>query len=164
MWDTLLLALDEFDSGRRALDFTGQLARATRARVRVLHVREILIGGKVPALESGTDAQLLVDQAVLRLHLEGVEADGLVCTRRDRQIPRRIVEESVDAGCGAIVLGSRRLRGLHRVASHHVREEVIRLSRLPVITAPPPAEWSGHRSGPGDGSSVSGHAWPDLGW
>jgi len=52
MLNRLLLALDQFDTGQAALEFTGQVAHATHASVRVLHVRELEMLGRVPALET----------------------------------------------------------------------------------------------------------------
>ena len=42
MWNRLMLALDQFDSGKVAVNFTMGLASESQARVRVLHIREII--------------------------------------------------------------------------------------------------------------------------
>jgi len=78
MLNRLLLALDQFDTGQAALEFTGQVAHATHASVRVLHVRELEMLGRVPALETVEEAERLVREAVFRLRLNGVPADGRV--------------------------------------------------------------------------------------
>ena len=64
MWDRLMLAIDQFDSGQKALEFTGQRAAVTGTDVRVLHVRELSMYGRIPPLETPDEAQLLVDEAV----------------------------------------------------------------------------------------------------
>jgi nucleotide-binding universal stress UspA family protein len=60
-----------------------------------------------------------------------------------------IVTESADWHCDAIVLGSRRLRGIERLSGRGVRERVVRLSPLPVITAPTPVVNGTHTPLPG---------------
>jgi len=41
MWERVLVALDQYESGQVALVFTTQLAEATQSDVRVLHVRPL---------------------------------------------------------------------------------------------------------------------------
>ncbi len=138
MLNRLLLALDQFDTGQAALEFTGQVAHATHASVRVLHVRELEMLGRVPALETVEEAERLVREAVFRLRLNGVPADGRVRSLRDQQVACGIAEEADWWQCDAIVLGSRRLHGVNRLAGHGVRERVLRQSLIPVLVAPTP--------------------------
>jgi nucleotide-binding universal stress UspA family protein len=140
MWSRLLLAIDQYESGQTALAFTAGLAIATDSNVRVLHLRELALGPRVPPLETPNDAQLLVDGATLSLRLAGVGAEGQARSVRADRVAHGIVEESVEWRCDAIVLGSRRLRGVDRLSGRGVREHVLRLSSLPVITAPPAAD------------------------
>lgn len=132
----LLLAIDRFDSGQVALVFAAQLATASGAEVTVLHVRERAVHPRVPALETPTDAQALVDEAVFLLGQAGIAAAGRVRSLRTDHVARSIAYESKDSGCDAIVLGSRRLRGIERASGRGVRERVIRLTELPVLVAP----------------------------
>ena len=41
MWDRLLCAIDQFESGQKALAFAVDVASANQASVRVLHIREL---------------------------------------------------------------------------------------------------------------------------
>jgi hypothetical protein len=41
MWDRLLLAMDQYESGQAALTFTAGLAAATGTDVRIIHIREL---------------------------------------------------------------------------------------------------------------------------
>ncbi|MGO8871142.1 MAG: universal stress protein [Acidimicrobiales bacterium] len=159
MWDRLLLAIDQFESGRAAVDFTALVANRSGADVRVLHVRELPRSMRVPPLETAPDAQFVVDTAVFRLRMAGVGAEGRVCSAHDEDVAGRIVEESAQWGCDAIILGSHRLRGLGRIAGGGVRERVLRLSPLPLIVAPTSQYGGAHR--PADsrtGGSSSGAA------
>ena len=138
MWDRLLLAIDQFESGQTALKAAERLALTADAEVRVIHVRELSRWARVLPLETPAEADSLVDEAVFSLRLAGVGAEGRACSLPDDQVPRRIVEESLCWICDAIVLGSRRLHGVSRLSGRGVRDRVLRLSPLPVIVAPTP--------------------------
>jgi len=138
MWDRLLLAMDQFDSGQAALDFTTGLAASSGADVRVFHARELSKSTRVPPLETVTDAHYLVDEAVFRLRLANIGAEGRACSAREEQVASRIVDEASHWRCDAIVLGSRRLRGISRLSGWGVRERILRISPLPVIVTPQP--------------------------
>jgi nucleotide-binding universal stress UspA family protein len=147
MWDRLLFAIDQYESGQTALEFTAGLAAATGTDVRVIHVRELSGLARVPPLESTDEADSLVDHAVFSLRLGGVGAEGRACSLPEDQVARRIVEESLCWVCDAIVLGTRRLRGVSRLSGRGVRDRILRLSPLPVIAAPTPLRNGIHTSG-----------------
>jgi len=138
MWKHLLLAIDQFDSGQAALDFTTGIAAGSGADVRVFHARELSKFARVPPLETVADAQLLVDEAVCHLGVANVVAVGRTCSIREEHVADRIVEEARRWRCDAIVLGSRRLRGVSRLSGWGVRERVLRASPLPMMVAPTP--------------------------
>lgn len=139
MWGRLLLAIDQSDSGQVALEFTARLAADTASEVRVFHVREMPSNARVIPAESETEARAVLDDALSYLRSAGVSAVGETCTAREEHVAALIVEEASLRDCSAIVLGSRRLRGLGRLSGRGVRERVLRLSILPVISAPTPA-------------------------
>jgi nucleotide-binding universal stress UspA family protein len=94
MWHRLLLAIDRFDSGQAALDFTIGLARGSGAEVRVLHARELPKFTWVPPIESLAEAKSLVADAVLTLRLADVGAEGRTCSAIEEQVASRIVAEA----------------------------------------------------------------------
>lgn len=153
--DRLLLAIDDFDSSRQALRLAIELAGATGARVRVLHVRELAPYARIPAAEDPATARMIVHEAVVGLRLAGVTADGAWCTVRSDRVATRILDEAAAHRCDAIVLGSRRLRGVDRLAGRGVRERVLRHCNLTVITASAGPE-ENVRSAPGVLGSVRG--------
>jgi nucleotide-binding universal stress UspA family protein len=168
MWDRLLLALDQFESGQSALRLTAGMAQPGHSEVRVLHIRALSKWARVPPLETPPQAESLVNEAVFSLRLAGVGAEGHSCSVFEDQVAQRIVDESLIWLCDAIVLGTRRLRGLDRLSGRGVRERVLRLSPLPVIAAPTPLAnrvhapaRAGHtRPGPADRRSTqSGDAY-----
>ena len=138
MWDSLLFAIDRYESGQTALRFTAGLASATGSEVRVLHIRELSKWARVPPLETPYEAEWLVNEAVSSLQQAGVPAQGRWCSFPADLVARRIADESTYWLCDAIVLGTRRLRGLSRLSGRGVRAQVIRNSVVPVIAAPTP--------------------------
>jgi nucleotide-binding universal stress UspA family protein len=138
MWDRLLLALDQYESGQSALRLTTGLAQPGQSQVRVLHIRALSKWARVPPLETPLQAETLVNEAVFSLRLAGVGAEGHACSVFEDHVAQRIVDESMNWLCDAIVLGTRRLRGVDRLSGRGVRERVLRLSPLPVMAAPTP--------------------------
>jgi nucleotide-binding universal stress UspA family protein len=118
------------------LDFAAGLAATNDASVRVFHIRELSRMARVMPLETPADAEELVREAVLSLGAFGVAAEGRFVSTLEDQVARRIVDEAVHWECQAIVLGSRRVRGIARLSGRGVRERVLRLSTLPVLVAP----------------------------
>ena len=72
----LLLAIDQFEAGDAAVDFTIGHATQSGADVVVLHVRELPPTLRVPPLESAGAARDLVALTVLRMRDAGVAAAG----------------------------------------------------------------------------------------
>ena len=76
MWDRLLFAIDQFESGQTALEFVAGVAAANDASVRVLHIREVPRMARVLPLETPAEAEDLVRDAVHSLQMRGVAAEG----------------------------------------------------------------------------------------
>ena len=98
-------------------------------------------------LELQADAEQLVRDAVQSLSTLGIAAEGRSSSVFQDHVAGRIVEEAAFWECQAIVLGSRRVRGIGRLSGRGVRERVLRLSALPVSWRPlrRAAGASGHR-------------------
>ena len=136
MWDRLLCAIDQFESGQKALAFAADVASANQASVRVLHIRELSKMARVLPLETPSEAEDLVREAVRALGSSEVAAEGRSCSALEDRVAKRIVDEALRWECQAVVLGSRRLHGIGRLSGRGVREKVLRSSFLPVLVAP----------------------------
>jgi nucleotide-binding universal stress UspA family protein len=137
MFQRLLLAIDGSDAGQAATSFA--IALATQgAAVRVVHVNQYQVGGRGLTLETADEARRLARDAVSELLAAGVPATGLVFRSTCFGIADGIVAEADRWTADAIVLGSRRYQGARRLCGRGVRSRVIRLSQLPVLTAPAP--------------------------
>jgi nucleotide-binding universal stress UspA family protein len=137
MRSRLLLAIDQFEPGQAAVDFTIGFAATSKSEVQVLHVRELHSSLRVPPLESMAEAQVLVEESVRRLQTAGIAADGEAWSVRETHVAQRIVEEASKWRCDAIVVGSLRRRGLQSMMGRGTRERILKMSPLPVIVTPP---------------------------
>jgi len=136
MWDRLLLAVDQSEAGQAALSLAVGLTEPGRSSVVVLHVRERPSSLRVPPLESMDEASALADEAVATLNRHGTTAWAVVRSAGQHRVADVIASEARAWSCDAIVLGSTRLRGLHRLNGSGIRERLVRRSALPVLLAP----------------------------
>ncbi len=146
MFRRILLAVDGTNSGDVAVDFTTAMARDSEAVVRVVHVNELIVGGRGVAYESESEAMGVVDRAVVSLRSGGVRADGVHYLANCFTIGDRIAEAARDWGADAIVFGSKRRRW-SRFRGAGLRERVMALTGLPVVTAPAPLKTAGGMHG-----------------
>jgi nucleotide-binding universal stress UspA family protein len=137
MFSRILLALDGTKSSEVAVSFATALARQSGSSVRVVHVNELLVGGRGYASETERESMEIVDQAVGYLRREGVDADGVHHLANCFTIADRIAEAAQDWNADVIVFGSKRRRWLPRFGGG-LRERVTGISGLPVLVAPAP--------------------------
>ena len=138
MFSRILVAADRTESGDAAVSFTAALAREHGAAVRVIHVNELLVGGRGFATETELEAMDVVDRAVARLRGAAVDADGIHFLANCFTVADRIAEAAQDWGADVIVFGSKRRRRFVRVGGSGLRERVTAVTGLPTLTAPAP--------------------------
>ena len=138
MFTRILLAVDRTDSNDTAVSFTAALAREFGGQVRVVHVNELLVGGRGFAAETEREAMDIVDTAVGQLRNAGVLADGVHYLANCFTLDGRIAESAIEWGADVIVFRSRRRRWLPRLAGGGLRERVAAVTGLPTLMAPPP--------------------------
>ncbi|HWD53624.1 MAG TPA: universal stress protein [Acidimicrobiales bacterium] len=140
MFSRILLAVDGRNSGDVAVDFATAIARDSGATVRVVHVNELIVGGRGTAYESESESMEIVDRAVATLRRTGIGADGVHYLANCFAVGQRIAEAAQEWGADAIVFGSNRRRRWSRLRGAGLRERVTALTGLPVLTAPAPLE------------------------
>lgn len=138
MFSRIVVTTDGTASGDAAVSFTIALARKQHATVRVVHVNELLVGGRGYATESEPEAMGVVDRAVARLREAGIDVDGVHFLANCFTVSDRIAEAAQDWEADVIVFGSKRRRRLVRFAGAGVRERVTAATGLPTLTAPAP--------------------------
>lgn len=144
MFHQLLLAIDDSPATPVSVSFAAALAREYSVSVHVLHVNQYQFGGRGLTLLTEAEATQLVDSAVAELRAEGVPASGSVVRGTCFDVADRIVESAQVWSARTIILGS---RGHHRFfpnwRGHGVRQQVMRRSTIPVVSAPAPLKVSG---------------------
>ena len=139
MFDRLLLAIDDAPASAVATAFAAAVAAHSSASVHVFHVNEYLVGGRGVTQKTTEECREFVTDAVLELRAHGVTVGGSACCGTYREVPARIAAAAVAYQADAIILGSQRRRSrLGGLVSPNVRERTIRLSALPILTAPSP--------------------------
>ena len=71
MFTRILLALDGTESGDVAVSFATALARQFGSSIRVVHVNELLVGGRGFASKTELESMKIVDEAALVHLIEG---------------------------------------------------------------------------------------------
>jgi nucleotide-binding universal stress UspA family protein len=143
MFQRVLLAIDRSASTPIGVSFTTALAIERGAPVHVVHVNELMVAGRGMTNLSKEEANGLVDSAVSQLREAGVEAAGTVLVGTGFNVADKIVRSAQEWLADTIVLGSKPHRRFFRVRGHGVRERVVHLTSLPVLTAPPPLKVAG---------------------
>jgi nucleotide-binding universal stress UspA family protein len=139
MFTRILLAVDRTNSSDTAVSFTTALAHQFGGEVRVVHVNELLVGGRGFANETELEAMDIVDTAVGQLRSAGIMADGVHYLANCFTLDGRIAECAAEWGADVIVFGSSRRRWLPRLVGHGgLRERVAALTGLPTLVAPAP--------------------------
>lgn len=134
MFETILVAIDQSDHSQRALSAARELAKLSGGKVRIVHVREVVMAkaGHVPK-ELTDEASELVDDAVNVLTADGIEATSAVFVSHTGRVASVILEEAADADASVIVLGSRGLTDLEGLVMGSTTHKVLHLSKLPVL-------------------------------
>jgi nucleotide-binding universal stress UspA family protein len=104
----------------------------------VVHVNELLVGGRGFATESELEAMEVVDTAVARLRGAAVDADGIHVLANCFTVADRIAEAAEEWEAEVIVFGSKRRRRFARLGGSGLRERVTAVTGLPTLTAPAP--------------------------
>jgi nucleotide-binding universal stress UspA family protein len=137
MFTRVLLAVDNSDAGPVAVSYVSALASGGAAVVRVVHINELLVGGRGFTAETEQMAMQVVDDAVTSLRSAGVHADGVHYLANCFTVPSRIVDAAHEWAADVIVLGSTRRR-FRRLMGKGLRERVTSITSLPIVTAPAP--------------------------
>jgi nucleotide-binding universal stress UspA family protein len=140
---TVLVATDGSAASDRAVADAAELARRTGAAVSVLHVSEIMTTPGGAFVESETEAEAIINQAVALLQEQGIHAKGETVISQTGSVDA-IAGASERDGADLIVIASRRpseLSGLllgsvaHGLI-HRLSKPVLLASRIPARAQP----------------------------
>ena len=145
MYKKIIVAVDDSETSRCALAEAINIAKATAARLSIIHVAdEVLLGmhhrtvsttqdfdNAVTAIHAGGVEILEVARATARA--AGVEADTIHLETMKRRVSEVLVDKARELGCDLIVIGRHGQRGLALLLLGSVAEQVARLSDASVL-------------------------------
>jgi nucleotide-binding universal stress UspA family protein len=139
MYKNILAAVDGTVHGEAVLDAVASLAKLTGATVHVIHIRPMqVLGGAfapstVVSAEEDADGQRVVDEALARLHGEGVTADGEVDDGFREDVAAILVERTRALGSDLIAVGPGHYSGISTLLHSSVSRGVARTAPASVL-------------------------------
>jgi nucleotide-binding universal stress UspA family protein len=149
MYSKILVAVDESDTSRHALQQAIELARKLSATLRMVHVVDMSwlpIGPEV-AIDTAalSEARRSVGEKIIAASREVARAagfaaeDGLIETETPiQQVAEAIAKEASRWGADLVVLGTHGRRGFQHLMLGSVAEQTARRSSVPVLLIPAP--------------------------
>jgi nucleotide-binding universal stress UspA family protein len=139
MYKNILAAVDGTVHGAAVLDTVASLAKLTGASVHVIHIRPMqVVGGAfapsaVVSVEEDADGRRVVDEALARLHGDGVTADGEVDDGLREELADILVERARTLGSDLIVVGPGHYSGIAALLHSSVSREVAKTAPASVL-------------------------------
>jgi nucleotide-binding universal stress UspA family protein len=143
MYRNILVAIDDSETSRCALDEAINITRATGAKLHIVHVAdEVLLGmhqrtvsttlnlDHAMAAIRGAGAKIL-DEA--RAAASGIDAETILLETMKRRVSEVLVDKSRELGCDLIVIGRHGQRGLARLILGSVAEQVAKIADASVL-------------------------------
>jgi nucleotide-binding universal stress UspA family protein len=143
MYRNILVAIDDSETSRCALDEAINITRATGAKLHIVHVAdEVLLGmhqrtvsttlnlDHAMAAIRGAGAKILEDA---RAKASGIEAETILLETMKRRVSEVLVDKSRELGCDLIVIGRHGQRGLARLILGSVAEQVAKIADASVL-------------------------------
>ena len=144
MYKKIIVAVDDSETSRCALAEAINIAKATAARLSIIHVAdEVLLGmhhravsttqdfdNAVTAIHAGVE---ILEEARATARAAGVEADTILLETMKRRVSEVLVDKARELGCDLIVIGRHGQRGLALLLLGSVAEQVARLSDASVL-------------------------------
>jgi nucleotide-binding universal stress UspA family protein len=141
MFSNIVWATDGSEHADRALDYAAQLADDERAQLHVVHIVEMLVGGRV----AGQRAFLNEDQldAKIKAQAQEVSLRYRIQTTLHMtpsgisNIADRIVEIAADSRADLIVVGTRGHSAIGNLVLGSVTQRLLHVASCPVLAVPP---------------------------
>ena len=141
----VLVPVDGSDTSIKGLDEAARLARATGARLRLLHVVDGSIAFQAADSGAGVDRLLetlnrsgkqILTTAAERASRARVRADTALVESLKGRVASVIVDQAKHWRADAIVMGTHGRRGVNRLLLGSDAERVVRESSVPVLLVP----------------------------
>jgi nucleotide-binding universal stress UspA family protein len=134
----VLLAVSDSRACERAVAVAAGLARSSGAEVCVVHLIERVFLGRAGwcSIETPDDAHRLLSRFQAELETLGVRVTARTGKARREQLAVHILLTAVEYSADVIVIGSRRKSAIGALLFGSVSHEIIRRSKIPVISVP----------------------------
>ena len=143
MYKNILIAIDDSETSRCALDEAINIAKATNAKLHIVHVAdEVLLGMH----QRTVSTKLNLDHAMAairsagvtiledaRAAASGIEAETILLETMKRRVSEMLIDKSRELGCDLIVIGRHGQRGLARLILGSVAEQVAKIADASVL-------------------------------
>ncbi|HET9780900.1 MAG TPA: universal stress protein [Candidatus Dormibacteraeota bacterium] len=145
----ILIATDGSEPATEAASIATNLAQASGACVRVVHVWNLEVHHRhgVWDVETRAEANQLIDSTVKRLRALGLEVDGQILHADNRHIAAAVADAARTFAADLIVVGSRGLSDwASLLTSQSVSHELLTKVECPVLIVRGPSTASAHRA------------------
>ena len=139
MYKQIMVAVDDTNSSTLALKEAIKLAKNQNSKLCVVHIIDTLYEGDVDrdsfvALTKKRGQEVLnsMKKMLSRSKIE-FEMKLIELTPSKAQIAEKLVDEATSLSADLIVIGTHGRRGLHHILTGSIAEEVIRISKTPVL-------------------------------
>jgi nucleotide-binding universal stress UspA family protein len=131
----ILLATDGSPEATAAAGAARSFAHASGARVRVVHVwnMEVHHRGGVWDVETRSEAERLINDAIAGIRATGIEADGEIIRSEKNHVASAIAKAAKDFGADLVVLGSRGLSEWQSMLKHGTSHQLLSSVDCPVL-------------------------------
>jgi nucleotide-binding universal stress UspA family protein len=133
----ILLATDGSKQAESAAGIVALLARGAKASVRVVHVWNLEVHHRhgVWDVETRSEAESLINEAVLRLRASGIDARGGIMHADSNHVGSAIAEAARELSADLVVVGSRGLSDWQAMLKHSVSHQLLGKLDCPVLIA-----------------------------
>ena len=129
------MATDGSKAAQAALGLAASLARPCGASVELVHVWNLEVHHRhgVWDVETRQEARSLIDESLIRLRAEGVEARGEIMHADTDHVAAAIAEAAREFGADLVVVGSRGLSDWQSLLQHSVTHQLLSAVDCPML-------------------------------
>ncbi len=143
MYSKILVPVDGSATSTRGLDEAIKLARLTGARLKLLHVVDLLSFATAPEAGMGATPELLsmlreggqavLDEARARVEKGQLSVETQLVDSLAGRVSDLVVDEAEHWGAELIVIGTHGRRGVRRLVLGSDAEQIVRMAPVPVL-------------------------------
>ncbi|MDX6591656.1 MAG: hypothetical protein QOJ13_852 [Gaiellales bacterium] len=140
MFTTIVVATDGSELGDRVMDVAQKLAVGSKAKVVVVHVKELAVGKSFvyPIRVDEDEIEAKIAKQVANMKAAGVDAEFREHALKMGGPAHLIAEDARDVGADLIAVGTRGHGAVTGVLVGSVAHRLLGIAPCPVLVVPPP--------------------------